>query len=78
MTPLIPLRILWRATPSAVKWLALGVMVLCVVYAVGYYAGGARGDLDDARNHIETREGLDNALDCSRDLAWSERLRACE
>lgn len=34
-----------------------------------------RRALDDARNHIETREDIDNALSADRDCPWYDRLR---
>lgn len=76
---MIPLRIFWRATPPAVKWAALGALVLALAYAAGRYSGGQAAALDEARDHIETRERIDDAMGNPDGCAWHDRLRnTCE
>lgn len=72
---MIPLRILWRATPSAVKWAALGAAVLALAFLAGRYSGGQARDLDQARDHITTRERINNAISRPDGCAWPDRLR---
>lgn len=72
---MIPLRIFWRATPPAVKWAALGALVLALAFLAGRYTGGQARDLDDARDNITTRERIDNALDNPDGCPWHVRLR---
>ena len=62
---MIPLRIFWRATPSAVKWAALGALVLALAFAAGRYAGGQARDLDAAERRIEN---INDAREIERDV----------
>lgn len=61
-------------------YLALGISAIAAVaLSVSFYLGADwyrdKRALDDARNHIETREDIDNALSADRDCPWYDRLR---
>ena len=79
MDDVITARILWLATPAWLKR-ALGLALAGVVaFGAGYWLGtrdaATRADLGAARDHIETRERIDNALRNPSGCAWADRLR---
>lgn len=55
---------------------AIGLTMLAATVVWFVNVDRDRRALDDARNHIETREDIDNALSADRGCFWLDRLRA--
>ena len=72
---------IFGAVPPALKWALVGLLGAVLLFGAGYWLGArdARqaAALNAAEGRINTREEIDNALDCNRDLPWADRLRAC-
>lgn len=61
------------------RYAIIAVALACIIGGLIYIGVSFERDrraLDDARNHIETREDIDNALSADRDCFWLDRLRA--
>lgn len=61
--------------------LYLSIAALAAVFGAYLWvldAQSAKRERDALQGEIETREDIDNALACSPDLPWHERLLACE
>ena len=60
---------------------ASALAAIAIAWAVSWFVHNdrERRALDDARDHIETRERIDDATDPVDGCAWFDRLRdACE
>lgn len=64
----------WFGIPDGLKLIIVVGVVVGLAFGAGYFVKGQSAAEDSARDHINTRERVEDAIANPNGCAWSERL----